>query len=485
MSTSGKTEAALAFAVLLALCGCAVGPNFKTPAPPRVDRWDFGGAPLHLDADGAPQTIELAAATDARWWTLFRSPSLDALVARGVSDSPTLESAREALKAAHYDAKAGAGVFLPWAGAGASATHYRSVPERFGFTAPAYDYDLYALGGNIGYAIDLFGGARRQHESLKAALESRRYAMGSAYLLLTGSIAQAAIARAGYAEETATLEDLVKLETGRRATAAAQAKAGHLSEADVLDADQRLAAAKEALNETFDRQGGAEGLIRTLVGLEPGEPLPPVPALDDLAIPADAPASLPSQLVRQRPDILQAEADLHRASADVGVATAALFPSISITGEYGGAAFALARLGGTNNTFWSLGPTLDVPVLSDGSRWFGRKAAQAAYRQALADYRSVVLSALQQTSGAIGTLYTDAERSANARAAYDAAVGKAEVAAAKRKAGLISGDEEVAARIDLDQARLQLIAAKTTRLQDVVALYLACGGGWAASKVAD
>lgn len=477
-----KIRALVAGAAVAALAGCAaVGPNFKTPSAPRADRWDLGGGTLELRADGAAQTIELARPTDSHWWTYFGSSALDGLVAKGLSDSPTLEAAHATLKAAHYAARAGAGAFLPGFAAAATATHYRSAPARFGFHGTAYDYDLYTLDGGVGYAIDLFGGGRRQAEALQAGEQSRRQAMGSAYLLLTGSIVQAAIARAGYAAEVATAEDIVRRETARRDVASAQVAAGHLAAAGALDTDQRLAAAREDLNLAQDRLRLSEGLLRKLLGLEPAEPLPALPALNDIKTPRHTPVSLPSQLVRQRPDILQAEADLHRASADVGVATAALFPSINLTGNYGAAAFALTQIGGINGRFWSLGPTLDIPVLSDGSRWFVRKQAQSAYQAALADYRATVLSALQQTSSAIGELYTDADAATNARAIYEAARAKAEVAQARSKAGLISADEVISAEIDADRARLALIGARSKRLQDVVELYLACGGGWTAA----
>lgn len=490
MSTSARIRpgralgAALgaALACGLAASGCAVGPDFQPPAPPHLDA--YGPTPVADDkpaADGATQTIELGAPTDSRWWRLFKAPALDALVEAGLKDSPTLVAAREALAQSQEQARAGAGVFFPSLDVSLNASNQRYAPLQMGGATASPAFNIYTLTGAIGYVIDPFGGGRRNVEALSAAAENSRYAVAAAYLTLTGSIVQTAIAEAGYADEAAACQNIVELKTEQQKILDAERRAGRIAGADTLDAEQQLALDRRALSDARQRQQAAESLLHTLVGREPAETTPPLPALGDLTLPVDVPVSLPSQLVRQRPDVRQAEASLHQASAQVGVATAALYPSMVLTGAYGGAAGAPAQIATAANRFWLAGPTLDVPLLDGGARWHGRKAAQAAWRASAAQYRLVVLAALQQTADALRALAADAEAVRASRSLYDAADRKRRIGGANRRAGLMPEYDALTLAIQADRARLWLIAAKSQRLQDVVALYIAAGGGWTAA----
>jgi NodT family efflux transporter outer membrane factor (OMF) lipoprotein len=457
---------------------CAVGPNFTPPAAPALDRYATQPGASRLAADGAVQTIELGRPPDPGWWRLFNSPALNDLVAAGLKASPTLAAARSALEQSQDQARAGAGVFFPSVNGAFDATRERSTPVRLGEKGPASTFSLYTLTGEINYAVDLFGGERRSVEALNAAADRQRYAVGSAYLLLTGGIVDTAVARAGYADEAAALADIVRLDGAQRDILAAEQTAGHAPLSDVLTAEQQLAADRQSLAAARQRQAAATSLLNTLLGLEAGQATPTAPTLDQLAVPADAPVSLPSQLVRERPDILQAEASLHQASAEVGVATAALFPSISLTGDAGGASLSLAQLAGPAGRFWSVGPTVNIPIFEGGALWYGRKAAQAAYVSAQANYRQTVLAALEQVADSLKALDADAEIADASRGGFDAADLNRTLADANEEAGVIADFDDITARIAADRARLALIGAKSQRLQDVVALYVACGGGW-------
>ena len=460
------------------LAGCMVGPHYAPPTSPKAESYGAGIADKRLVADGAAQQIELGRPTDPQWWKLYGSPALDDLLAQGLRDSPNLVAAREALSASRYQVQAGAGVFWPVANLAANMGPHRGNPAAIGFAGNSYFYQLFTLDASVSYAVDLFGGQRRQVESLAADAEGHRYAVGSAYLLLTGSIVQTSIARAGYAAQVATLEDLVKGVKAQRDIVAAQVKSGHLAASATLDADSALAQARSDLAQGRQREAASEALLHTLVGREPGEALPPPPELAALTLPEAAPVSLPAELAHGRPDILQAEAALHRASADVGVATAALYPQIALTADMGRVSNVLSTLPYPSGRYWSIGPVIDLPIFTGGSRWYERRAAQANYRQAQATYRSTVLSALEQTVDALRALDADAAASNAARLAADAADAKAQIATAQGKAGLISESDAMAATLDADRARLALIAARAQRLQDTAALYLACGGGW-------
>ena len=469
--------AALVLACALA-GGCAVGPDFHRPAPPKTDRYGAEAAPTRLTADDATQTIALGQPTDPAWWRLFGSPALDALVAEGLKASPTLAAARAALTQSQDQARAGAGVFFPQLNGSFDAVREHTTPALQGERGAGSTFSLFTLTGAVSYPLDLFGGERRSVEALNAQAEGQRQAVGAAWLLLTGNIVDAAIARAGYADEVAALDDIVRLDADQRDILTHQFQAGYGAWSAVLTAQQQLASDRESLAGARQRLAAATTLLATLAGREPAEAAPTPPALGELAVPADAPVSLPAQLVRQRPDILQAEANLHQASANVGVATAALFPSISITGDYGAASSALARLSGPAGRFWSLGPSVDVPIFHGGALWFGRRAAQAADLKAQADYRQTVLAALEQVADQIKALDADAEAADASRSAFDAASLNHALGDDNRQAGVIADYDAMTLEIQADRARLGLIAAKSQRLQDVVGLYVACGGGW-------
>lgn len=470
-------QAVLVIAGLLA-SGCAVGPNFAPPAAPTLNHYPNQSIPPRLEADGSAQTIELGRPTDPTWWRLFGSTDLDTLVAAGLKSSPTLASAREALEQSRDQARAGAGVFYPSVDASASAARERTNPIEFGEQGSGSTFSLYTLTGAVSYVLDVFGGERRSVEALNAQADYQRYAVGAAYLLLTGNIVDAAIARAGYADQVTTLADIVKLDGAQRDILKAEYDAGTVAWSAELAAEQQLDADEQSLALAHQRLAASVTLLQTLIGREPAETSPPPPVLDDLTVPPDAPVSLPSQLVRQRPDILEAEANLHQASAQVGVATAALFPSISITGDYGAASLSLASLASPAGRFWSVGPTIDIPIFRGGALWFSRKAAQAAFVKAASDYRQTVLAALEQVADSMKALDADADIAQASRRAFDAARLTGKLSEANRQAGMIADFDAMTAEIAADRAQLTLIAAKSQRLQDIVALYVACGGGW-------
>ena len=458
--------------------GCAVGPDFVRPAPPRLDRYPVGSNPAPLAADGAAQTLEPGRPTDPAWWRLFGSPALNDIVATGLKASPTLASARASLLQSQVQARAGAGVFFPSLSGAFDATREHNTPALLGQKGSGSTFSLYTLAGEVSYTLDLFGGQRRSVEALNAQAAYQDHAVGAAYLLLTGNIVNAAIARAGYADEAAALTDLVGLDRGQRDILQAQYRSGYGALSAVLAAEQQLAADTQSLAGASQRQAASTTLLAALTGREPAEDAPIYPTLAELTVPADAPVSLPSQLVRQRPDILESEALMHQASAEVGVATAALFPSISLTGDYGAASASLSRLSAPAGRFWSLGPSVDVPIFRGGTLWFGRKAAQATLARAQADYRQTVLAALEQVADQLKALDADARIAAADRAAFDAATLNHGLADVNLKAGVIAEYDAMTLAILADRARLGLIAAKAQRLQDVVGLYLASGGGW-------
>jgi NodT family efflux transporter outer membrane factor (OMF) lipoprotein len=390
-----------------------------------------------------------------------------------------LASAQAALRQSQAQARAGAGVFWPSAGASFDAARQRTTPLRLGEPGGSATYSLYTLTGAVSYAIDLFGGERRSVEALRANVDRQRYAEGAAYLLLTGSIVDAAIAEAGYAQEADILDQIVERETAQRAILEAEYRAGHGAWAAVLAVDLQLQADRATAAGVRQRLAASTTLLKTLLGRESAGALPDLPGLEALTTPTVVPVALPSALVRQRPDILQAEASLHIASAQVGVATAALFPSISITGEGGALNTQLGRLGAPVGQFWSIEPSVNLPLFQGGALWFSRRAAEAAYVEAKADYRQTVLAALEQVADSIAALDTDAAVFAANQAAARAATAIAGLGQVNATAGVAADVDTLTLQVQADRARLSLAGSKAQQLQDAAALYVASGGGWA------
>ena len=480
MSISASKRLALGACTLLGstlLRGCVLGPDFHRPAAPALDR--YANAPLPATAgDGVTQTPRPGAGPEQAWWHAFGSTVLDRLVATGLADSPTLTAASATLTQSRDLARAGAGVFWPQVNAAGDALREHTAPAQLGQNGSGSTFSLFTAQGTVSYTLDLFGGERRGVEALLAQAEYQRQALGAAWLLLAGNIVNAAIAHAGYTDQGLVLAEVVRMDGAQRDMLQARYIAGYGAWADVLVAEQQLATDRQNQALTQQHLAATTTLLATLMGREPAATAPPPPALADLALPADLPVSLPSQLVHQRPDILEAEATVHQTSAQIGVATAALYPSISLTGTYGAAGTALSRLTGPAGRFWNFGPGIDIPIFHGGTLRNNQRAARAANARALADYRQTVLAALEQVTDSLSALDTDAHIAAASRSAFDAATTNHALGTANRNAGVIADFDAMTLAINADRARLVLIGAKTQRLQDVVALDVACGGGW-------
>lgn len=453
-------------ALLLAACaGCAVGPDFHRPELAASAGY-LREAPL--------QGSKLA----DEWWTLFGSPQIDALVRNGIAASPGLASAQAALSASEASLRAGSGVFYPQVDLGASALRQRASPFRLGAIGPGAVFNLLTLGVGVSYAIDVFGGNRRAVEKLAAQVDYQRALRDSTYLTLTGNLVNTAIAHAAYASQLDVTEDLIALQRRQVALVEVQWGAGTVAYGSVIAAKTQLAASEAEAPALRQRLAAAADLLASLSGKTPAEwSVQPV-TFDAVRLPADLPLSLPSELVRQRPDILAAEASLHVASAQVGIATAALFPSVTLNAAAGVEGPNSPSLGTPDSRTWSFGPSATVPLFSGFSGVYARDAAKAQYEQALAEYRQTVVNAFSQVGDALQALQHDAQIEAAQREALDLAVRQRQLAAANRAAGLASELQELASRQQVDVARIGLVQARALRLQDGTALCIALGRPW-------
>jgi NodT family efflux transporter outer membrane factor (OMF) lipoprotein len=443
----------LAVAGLLA-ASCAVGPNYVRPAAPEVKRYTVarppGGKAASADAPRFADSNALA----ADWWRLFGCRELDALVAQALANNPTLEAADASLRKSQDLLRAGYGVFFPGADVGAGIGRQRYSPARVGSSLPPSVFTLFSLSGTVSYALDVWGGQRRTVEGLAAQLEAQRYAVVGATLILSGNVANAVIAAAAYRAEIEATKEIIALEEEQVRIGQAQADAGTIPYANVLSLRSQVASTRASLPPLEQKIDQAEHLIATLSGRSPGEWAPPAIALERLAAPRELPVSLPSQLVRQRPDILVAESQLHSSTAQIGVATAAMLPNLTLSGSYGANNSSASALFSNDSVFWSVAAGLTQPLFHGGALWYQRRAAMDAREQALANYRQTVLAAFAQVADALRALGHDADALAAETDAVKAAEEAHRLVDVNYEAGLANYLQVLTADTQFLQSRL-------------------------------
>ena len=466
-------------ALLLFLAGCAVGPDFVRPTPPEFDHYTQGAQPAGtIAADGRAQRFVPGRAPVADWWRLFVSPKLDAVMDEALVNNPNIQAAQASLRQSQDNLRAGYGVFYPQLDAGFGASREKFSPASFGSSTPSSIFNLFTLSATVSYALDVFGGERRAVEGLQAQVDVQRATLIGTYLTLSGNIVNTMIARAAYVEQIAATEQIITLVKEQVGITETQAHAGTVPYANVLSLQSQLASFEASLPPLKQNLSHADHLLATLAGRAPAQWTPPQVALADLTLPAEVPVSLPSELVHQRPDILAAEAQIHSAGADIGVATAALFPSFTLNGTYGQNSTSMNNLFTSSGNFWSIGADVSAPLFHGGTLWFKRKAAQEEYQQTLATYRQTVLAALAQVADALRALEHDAEALQAQRQALETAEEALRLIQANYQAGIVNYLQILTANGQYQQARIGYLQAQAQRLQDTVALFTALGGGW-------
>ena len=464
--------------VLMAMLGgCMVGPDFVRPTPPNEESYTHELQPQStVIADGQAQNFISGASVPKDWWELFKSAPLDAVVQQSIINNPTLQASEASLRQSQDELRAGYGVFFPQAQAGLSGGRQRVSPLQQGSQAPSTIFNLVTISGTVSYALDVFGGERRTVESLQAQADYQRYESKAAYLALTANVVNTSIARSAYASQISSTKELIALEKEQLRLTEAQVSAGMAPYQNVLNV-QSLIASNQALLAPLEQNASQAGhLLATLEGLMPSKADLTDIELTGLLLPSDLPLSLPSELVRQRPDILAAEAQMHVASAKIGIATAAMFPSFSLSGTYGSA--GSANLPALGSTFWSIGPSVTVPLLNGGSLWYGRKAAIDAYQQSQANYRQVVLGAFAQVADSLKALEHDAQALQAQVEAKRVASQTLKLSQENYRAGMVSYLDVLVADVQLHEATISYLQITAQRYQDTVALFAALGGGW-------
>jgi NodT family efflux transporter outer membrane factor (OMF) lipoprotein len=484
LSTSLRVVAVAAAAVASA---CAVGPNFHRPAPPKDA--DYGSASARGATAPAPGTggnaQQFVDGMDipGQWWELFQSPKLSTLVAQAVKANPTMDAAHAALRQAHdlYKAQR-ATLFSPTVQGSFSAVRAKNAVDTLAnpTNLPQQNpyYNLFTAQLDLSYVPDVFGGSRRALEASRAGVEATRFELIATYVTLSSNVVNIAVQEASLRGQIAATDRLLALQHQLTDTVQRQQAIGTASNADVLQQQAAEAQTTATLPPLQKQLGQTRDALTALLGRLPAEEPAETFRLEELALPKELPVSLPSKVIEQRPDVRQAEENLHAASAQVGVALADMLPQFAITASTGSTALEIGKLFGPYTGFWSLGASLTQTLFDAGALLYRHRAAEDALDEAAAQYRATVILACQNVADTLRALQADADAlKANAEAAR-AAQASFELVRKQYLNGSVSLIVLLNAEQTHQQAQIALVQAQANRYSDTAGLFQALGGGW-------
>ena len=474
---------AVALITTVIVVGCAVGPDFRKPDGPPVSRYTAEPLPARTtSADikgGAAQAFIEGMDIPAQWWTLFHSKALNDLIERAIRANPDLEAAQAALRVARENLYAQRGAFFP--GVSGSFTPTRqNVGNTLSSTLASNDtiYSLHTAQVSVAYTVDVFGGLRRQVESVKAQADAQHFQLEAAYLTLTSNVVAAAVQEAGLRGQIAATKRIIEIQTRSLELLRQQYTLGQIAEMDVVAQEAALAQTQTTLPPLEKQLAQQRDLLARLAGGYPSEALAEQFELASLELPEELPLSLPSLLVAQRPDIRAAEELLHSASADIGVAVANRLPNITLAADTGSAATTFGDLFSSGTGFWALAGNLTQPIFQGGTLLHRQRAAEAAFKQASALYRAAVLAAFQNVADTLQAVRCDADGLKAAVAAEKAAARSLAIAHTQLELGDVSYLALLNAEQTYQQAVLTKVQNLANRYADTAALFQALGGGW-------
>ena len=467
---------------LLLLSACAVGPDFKVPsAPPGAGYTPEGHPAATVASDvsgGASQRFDAGHDIPGQWWRLLHSKDIDDLIVQALEANPSLQAAQASLWQAKENLYAARGKLLPSVDANSSATREQFSPAEFGGTGAPFIFNLFQATVNVSFAPDVFGGQRRQIEAIAAAADYQRFELEATYLTLTSNVVTAAVAEASLRGQIAATLDIIKVENDQLNVVQQQFNVGAATKTDVLTQESEVATTQATLPPLQKQLEQQRHVLAALTGRFPNERLREQLTLASLRLPTGLPLSLPSQLVEQRPDVRAAEAQLHEASAQIGVAIAARLPQFNLTGDYGSSGATVPALFSPSTTIWSIAASGTQPIFHGFTLLHQERAAKAAYAMAEAQYRSTVLGAFQNVADALRALQLDAATLQAQAAALRAASATLDLARGQYRLGAIAYVTLLNSQRSYAQARLAVVQAQAARFADTAALFQALGGGW-------
>ena len=469
--------------LVLLLAGCAVGPDFKKPAPPEVN--GYTTTPLSTTVGttnvpgGEPQRFTEGLDITGEWWTLFHSKALNDLIERSLTNNASIKAAQAALTAARETMLAQKGAYLPSVSGSFSAARQKTSNEISPTpNSGALNFNLFTPQVSVSYVPDVFGLNRRTVESLKAQQEQTRFALVATHISLSANVAAAAIQEASLRGQIAATRELLTINSNMVQVLRSQFARGYVSRLDLAAQESQLAQIAATLPPLLKQLAQQRDLLAALSGVFSSQGPTEQFELSDLQMPQELPLSLPSLLVAQRPDVRQAEENLHAASAQIGIAEANRLPNITLSADVGAMALQAGKMLANDAGFWTLAGTAAQPIFQGGALLHKERAARAAYLQAREQYRGAVLTAFQNVADTLNALDQDAHALKAAASAKAAARTTLDLAQKQFEVGYANFLTLLSAEQTYQQAMLNLVQAEANRYADTAALFQALGGGW-------
>ncbi|MGH8461135.1 MAG: efflux transporter outer membrane subunit [Stenotrophobium sp.] len=468
------TSCLVPLTAVVLLAACSVGPQYVRPAGPDVQA--YTREPLnHLGGDNG-QRLATGSGPAQDWWTLFQSPALNNTMQQALTGNHTLAAAEATLAQAREVVTASSGARYPQVSLDGGAGRQKYGAE-FGGPAVPPPFTYFAIGPSVSYLLDYTGGTARAIEQQQAQADTAAFQLQAAYLSLTSNVAQQSLASAAARAQIAAVQALLAEDEKNVSLVQSAFAAGAVTRVDVLSAQSQFASDQTLLPPLHQQLSVAQHALSVLVGQAPANWTPPEFALSDFHLPQSLPLSLPSELAHQRPDILAAEAQLHAATAAVGVATSNLYPQIRLTTNASQQSTTLVHLFDASSTAWGLVAGLTAPVFDGGTLRAQRRGAEDAMHAAAARYQQVILQAFGQVADALTALDQDSAQLAAQQNARDTA--KENLALARESYHY--GNSSVLTVLDAERlfqkSELGYVRAQAQRYQDTAQLLLALGGG--------
>jgi NodT family efflux transporter outer membrane factor (OMF) lipoprotein len=460
-------------AALWVLTGCMVGPEFVRPSAPEESRYTRSD-PLRIESETGAQAQRINSGMNVplRWWRAFGSTELDQLLESALAASPSMEAARATVAQAEQVLIAAHGPYYPQVSVQAAATRAVSTGARTQ-SGPVNQISVLPV---VSFTPDLSGATARRVEQAQALLDVQRAQWAAAWLALTGNTVLQAIALADASAQIAAMNDIISLDRHNLDLVQLSAAAGKVARLDVLTAESQLASDRALLPPLQQQASIARHALAVLAGRTSANWTPPAFELTMLALPQELPLALPSQLARSRPDIRVAESQLHATSAAIGIATAQLYPTLTLNTSWGSVAGTLGGLFAPGTNVWSVAADLLAPAFSGYALQAQRDAALEAYAAQLAVYRQTVLQAFAQVADVLDALQNDAAQLQAQRTALDAAQSVVDLTQQSYRAGHASLLQLLVAQRLFQQARLGYAKAQAQRLADSAQLFIVMGG---------
>lgn len=467
--------------LFIALAGCTLGPDFVRPEVAADAGYSTHNltttARADIDAGGAAQRLIAGMDIPGQWWTLFRSPELNALVEEALRANPDISAAQAALRQANEQVYVDQASLFPVLNGNLSKTRQKVSGTTSG-TSSSPILTLSSASLSVSYAPDVFGGTRRQIESSTAQAEYQRFQLEATYLTLSTNVVNTAVSLASLRDQIAATGQIIQLQSDQLDLLQAQRRLGAIADTDVLTQQTALAQTRATLAPLQKQLAQTRNQLMAYLGRFPNQDKGERFNLASLHLPQELPVSLPSTIVEQRPDVRSAQAQLHEASANIGVAVANQLPQFSITGSLGSTVASGSTLFSAGSGVWSLAGAIAQPLFDAGALEHRKRAAVAAYDQSAAQYRGTVLAAFQDVANVLRALEADAEALKQQVAAEQSAQASLALVQAQYRLGAVAYINLLTAQQTYQNTVLSRVQAQAVRYSDTAALFQALGGGW-------